>query len=264
MFRRCLFFRSLPPAFLVLFLLPPLADAEFSLSGYLGASITQDNDVKAKDNTVGLFTPLNITLASPSFDTSLTGGGKLGYWFGFFPNLGIEADVYHFSPDIGQQTRNISGTVAGTLVIPLGTMVTLGTLNPAIGVNVDRFDIGVTSLGFHLVGRLRLLQDNNFPNGRLQPYAGAGPAIFFADMRIRPFLNQSDSDTSVGVHALAGLKFFLHKNLSVFAEYKFSHFSPEFSFSAPTFGITARTTKVSTDIDSHHVYGGLAVHFDLF
>lgn len=254
-------FRSLPVALSLLLFFAPIAGAEFYLSGYLGASITQDNDLKLRDNTIFLLTGtpvFDFTLQNVSFDTSFMGGGKVGYWLGPLPNLGIEVDAYHYSPDIGRQTVNLTGTVIGIPIPP--TPTTLGSTNPVAG-NVSRATIGVTAVGFHLVGRLRLSQSGDFPNGRFQPYLGVGPGIFFSDARLKPFTNQSDSDTSVGVQALGGLKFFFNKNVSIFGEYKFSHFSPEFK--VDSFGIGTKSTRVSTDVTSHHLYGGVAFHFDL-
>ncbi len=259
-------FGALLGALLLTLLLAPVARAEFYLSGYLGASITQSNDVKFKDDSVippFPFTLFDLTLRNVGFDTSLMGGGKVGYWIGPLPNLGIEADVYHFSADVGNQSVTATGRPMFTLPVGLGFRPAMFAFGP-----VDRADIAVTALGFHVVGRLRLSQSSAFPNGRFQPYLGAGPGIFFSNVRLKPFTNQSDSDTSVGVQALGGLKFFFHKNFSVFAEYKFSHFNLDTKFAtnfATAFsGTSRRSTTFSTDLNTHHVYGGAAVHFDLF
>ena len=237
--------------------LAPVARAEFYFAGYLGASFTQSSDVEISDNTTRFFTfgtfstqvsPFSLTLKDVGRETSLMGGGKLGYWFDGFPNLGIEADGYHFSPDSERNNVPITGNIAG-VPVPAGTTVSLGANRASIAV-----------LGFHLVGRLRFLQSSELPNGRLQPYLGVGPAIFFADVST---FGAAHRDTTVGVQALAGLKVFLSRRVSLFGEYKFSHVSPELDF-FPTITSPTKSTKVTVDLNSHHLYGGVALHFDLF
>lgn len=249
------FVRSLPMVAALLFLTAPTASAEFYVSGYLGASVTQDSDVKDRDHMTSGFPAFSLRFRDVSFDTSVTGGGKVGYWLGPLPNLGIEAEAYHFSPDIGRQTVTVAQNFFGGPIGP-GTRVTLGTGG------FDRASIGVTGLGIHLVGRLRFLQDTAFPKGRLQPYAGVGPGIFFTSVRLKPFTNRSESDADVGIQALGGLKYFFHKNVSAFAEYKFSHFGLDVDFA--TAGIGGGTAKLTTGVTTHHVSGGIAVHFDMF
>ncbi len=238
------------------------ARAEFYFAGYLGASFTQSSDVESIDNTTRFFTittppfgtfstqvsPFSRTLKDVGRETSLMGGGKLGYWLDPFPNLGIEADAYHFSPDSERNNVPITGNTAG-VPIPAGTTVSLGANRASIAV-----------LGFHLMGRLRFLQSSELPNGRLQPYLGVGPGIFFADVST---FGVAHRDTTVGVQALAGLKVFLSRRVSLFGEYKFSHFTPELEF-FPTLTSRTKSTKVTVDLNSHHLYGGVALHFDLF
>ena len=84
------------------------------------------------------------------------------------------------------------------------------------------------------MGRYPLLQGPDFPRGRLQPYIGAGPALFVTsieDTRPKSDPNSlgSKSLTFGGFHLLAGVKFFLLKQLSLFAEYKFTHFTADLS-----------------------------------
>ncbi len=254
--------RCLPLVLLLLLLGSPLAHAELYIAGYLGGSVTQSNDLKYKDNIT--FGPggLNATVHTVDFSSSLMGGGKVGYWFGSIPYLGFEVEGYHFNPDINQQTKTVTGTFRGA-PIPAGAQVTLGVAAQGLaGFPPDRAAISVTGLGFHLLGRLRFYQDNTFPNGRLQPYLGVGPALFFSEVRLKPVTNQSDESADVGVQGVLGTRFLVHPGFSAFAEYKFSHFTTETSF-AP-FGTGTRSTRISMDLNSHHIYGGVAVHFDLF
>jgi hypothetical protein len=231
--------------------------AELYLSGYLGASITEDHDVRLQDDRGAGPGGLRLRIKDVDFEASLLGGGKVGYWLGVFPYVGIEADAYHYTPEIVQQTLPATGTRGG-VPVPPGSTVGLGQAPTGL----DRATIGVTGLGFHLLGRLRLFQSTTFPNGRFQPYAGAGPGIFFSRFRFKPFSNQATTTTDVGVQALWGGKFFVHRNVAVFAEYKFSHFRPDVRYDSFLIGV--RSTTLSTALSTHHLAGGIAVHFDLF
>ncbi len=87
----------------------------------------------------------------------------------------------------------------------------------------------------------------------LQLYAGAGPGIFFAETSNQ--FGRSTDNGRVGLNALAGVKYFLNRNLAVYAEYKFNY--AQFDFSQAQ-GSTAGLTG---DYMASHVVGGLAMHF---
>jgi opacity protein-like surface antigen len=87
----------------------------------------------------------------------------------------------------------------------------------------------------------------------LQLYAGAGPGIFFAETSNQ--FGRSTDNGRVGLNALAGAKYFMNRNLAVFAEYKFNY--AHFNF-AEAQGSTA---GYSGNYTASHVIGGLALHF---
>ncbi|HEY3197847.1 MAG TPA: outer membrane beta-barrel protein [Nitrospirales bacterium] len=129
--------------------------------------------------------------ASPlALKSSLLYGIKLGV----FPWrwVGMEVEAFHSTPHTKQQTAiirqagtSISGTVAG-------------------------IDQRVTVLAFNAIVR--------YPGRILQPYIGIGPALFFA--RVKDSTG-SDSDTTVGFNAQAGLNVRLGQRFGVFGEYKY-------------------------------------------
>jgi opacity protein-like surface antigen len=108
--------------------------------------------------------------------------------------------------------------------------------------------------------RLPLVKSADFPNGRLQPYASVGPAIFISKAEdttnFAPPANQSDTDTSVGFKVGAGVTFLFTKNIGIFGEYRYTHFSPEFEFT--TAGVKSKT---ETDINTHHLLVGASFRF---
>jgi hypothetical protein len=91
----------------------------------------------------------------------------------------------------------------------------------------------------------------------LQVYAGAGPAIFFANTS-NQFASSSENG-EVGINALAGVKYFVHRNVSIFGEYKFNYASFDFAqYGTPA--SVGGTGGISGNYKAHFV-GGLAVHF---
>jgi opacity protein-like surface antigen len=114
-------------------------------------------------------------------------------------------------------------------------------------------------IGFDALLRAPLLKSPEFPNGRLQPYLRVGPALFVANandsFNFDPS-NQSDSDTSVGFKLGTGVAWLFTKNIGVFGEYRYLHFTPEF-----TFRDDGTTANVSTSINTHSLLVGVTFRF---
>ena len=132
-----------------------------------------------------------VTARDVERDTAAVVGGKLGYWFDAFPYVGAELDASHHDPDAPAQTVSFSidGQAAGTG-------------------KIGRIDLSVTSVALNVLAR--------WPRHRVQPYIGAGPAVFFTRLKdtgkggasiVIPS-GQDDSDTKVGVQVVAGVRFF--------------------------------------------------------
>jgi hypothetical protein len=147
-----------------------------------------------------------------SYDTSFTAGGRVGYWFGTPGWLGVAIDASFFKP------------ATDITVIPVSALLML---------------------------RVPLLKDDNFPHGRLQPYIGAGPGVFFSKARA-----PLDDSVDLGADVRGGLAFLITRNISVFAEYRFTHVRPEFGFDF--FGLNA---KSETTFDTHHAVAGVGFRF---
>jgi hypothetical protein len=91
------------------------------------------------------------------------------------------------------------------------------------------FDSRVTGLSFDLIGRLPLMVSNNFPNGQLQPYLTIGPGVYFSHIEISPSpgFGSRDSDSSAGIKVAAGSTWMFTRNIGLFGEYRFSHFTAD-------------------------------------
>ena len=188
------------------------------------------------------------TFQNIKFDTSGTVGGRIGYWFdevGSLGAFGVGLDVFHFRANADQQTVPV--TVAGFS----GT----GTIQP--------INLSIVGIGFDLLRfRLHLDKSDEFQNGRVEPYFSVGPALFItniSDTTNYSPANQSASNTALGVKVGAGLNFHVTKALSLFGEYRFTHFNAEGTFQDTTPPASQETLK--TDLNTHHLVGGIAFHF---
>jgi hypothetical protein len=87
----------------------------------------------------------------------------------------------------------------------------------------------------------------------LQVYAGAGPAIFFAETSNQ--FGRSTDNLEVGLNALAGMRYFVYRNVALFGEYKFNYAGFDFT------QIQGATSGIQGNYKASHFVGGLAVHF---
>ncbi len=208
------------------------ASAEWYVSGYAGLAIPIDQDV---DVTVSIPGASGTgTLKDVDLDTSAVFGGKVGYFFEDWPYFGLEVEAYHFSPDASSQTVLLSG-------IP-------------VSINGD---VAVTGIAVNAILRGMTGKSDAFPEGRFHGYIGVGPGLFISNLEIPTTPSLDDTSTVVGGQVLAGVKFFVIENLSLFGEYKFVFMDEfEFEFSAP--GVT---TTFKSGITTNLIYGGIAYHF---
>jgi len=209
-----------------------LVNAEWYADIYGGGAFT------TRHNTKTALPGFTVTAHDVKFDTSGTVGGRTGVWLDRIPWLGMGVDVFHFQPTIGGgQTLEI--TAPG-----LSTTATTQTI-----------DVSVLGLGFDVLRlRLPLLQGEDYPQGRLQPYLTAGPALFWTRLKdttnLPPPANQSDTDMSVGVKVGVGASYQLTHLIGLFGEYRFTHFQAQHDFAGPV--------QLSETFNTHHLIAGLS------
>jgi len=151
------------------------------------------------------------------FDDSVTGGIRAGYWFDSLPWLGLAADVSYFGPD----PEIISG--ADIEVIPLSPL---------------------------LMGRVPIATSEEYPHGRIQPFIGVGPGVFISLVDLGP--GADDESVDVGFDLHAGLNFQVTPVVSIFGEYRFTHFESD---------VDVQGFDIETELDTHHIAGGIGFHF---
>jgi hypothetical protein len=173
-------------------------------------------------------------------------GGRAGYWTEY---VGLGLDVFHFQPDIG--SHNFTGSDPSGVIFGFPVTVT----------GSGRVDINVTAITLDFLFRLPLLTSEAFPNGRLQPYLTVGPGLFITEVKAeiegefngQPFSgSRNETDTSFGVQAGVGVAFSVHRNVALFGEYRFTHFSPD---------VEVGGIKIETNLNTHHLIGGISFRF---
>jgi hypothetical protein len=201
------------------------------------------------------------TLAGQAFDSfdlanSVIYGMKIGYFHpGRLNWLGLEVEGFNTTPHLQQQT-NVPGTYLRVSTLAFNVIA-----RKRLGCRADErdsYDRTRRTTTHDKDGRPYYDEDERTPteeNARcpLQVYAGVGPAIFFAETSNQ--FGRSGDNGEVGVNALAGLKYFVHRNISVFGEYKFNYAGFDFS------QLQGTTAGVQGNYKASHFVGGLAIHF---
>jgi len=170
----------------------------------------------------------NLNLA-----TSPLYGAKVGYFLPRLNWLGFEGEYFYTNPHIEQQPFSVT-TPSGQTFNRIGEKPRAHTSMSVAALNV-------------IV---------RYPGKRFQPYIGIGPAMYWASISGSEIIllngkPLSASDSSLGFNALVGSRFFLTKQLAIFAEYKYNKASFTFEGNA----------QFKADYSANNIVAGLSVHF---
>jgi len=214
----------------------PVAHAETYLSAQFGVTLPSvvGNGLSDADLT-GAFNP-GSTISDQSLTSSILYGAKIGHYFRSVPWFGIEAEIYNTTPHIKQQSITFSGPSG-----PVGTLEF-----PGVNFRV------LTVAPFNLTLR--------YHKSRLQPYVAVGPGIFFARIK-DPALtsDNTQSSTSLGLNAQAGVRYYITRHLTLFGEGKFNYTRFKFDQTPP--GATFNMFGFNATYEMFHAAFGLSVHF---
>jgi hypothetical protein len=212
---------------LSLVLIPHTADAEFFIDAYAGGAFTRESDAS--------FSILNtVTNVGIDTDDAFIVGGRLGYWLGFFPWLGLALDVSYFemegdppsSLDDGQLPTFDNLGKANFEILPISALVML---------RLPR-----------LVNPIALLTG-------LIPYAAIGPSVFLTQVDFEGF---EEFGAALGLDVRVGLRWEFLPIFGVFAEYRYTRVKDDFQDAL-------RDSPASLDVEftTHHVLGGISLRF---
>ena len=156
-------------------------------------------------------------LVAPDFDlkNSVSAGGKIGV-FPFHGALGLELDAFYSSPHV----KNLD--------------------------EIPGIHLAVTNIGMNVMLR--------YPGKTFQPYVGIGPAILVARLS-NSATTQEDTDVAVGLNIPVGIRAFVHPNVALFTEYKYTEAKLGFNGAFGAFGGFASTYR------AHQLFLGVSYHF---
>jgi opacity protein-like surface antigen len=201
------------------------ARAEWYVGGDIGGVFPN-----SLSNIEGTGTALGLPAAGTRFNDLKTSAGtsiglKVGHYFPSIPWLGVEGNLQASFFKIKGQVFN--GTGPALIVTSATTEGTARVYAPSLNLMV------------------------RYPGERFQPYAGVGPALAI----IKTFDDGSTS-ANVGLNLMAGMRFFLKHDLSLFTEYQYlrTTFESDQALSS--------TLGVKGDYSASHLLVGLAWHFE--
>jgi opacity protein-like surface antigen len=192
--------------------------------------------------------PSGSTVSDQSLKTSFMLGGKIGHYLSRARWFGFEAEIFYSTPHIKQQDITLRSDAPLTFT-PSGG-------GPSTVLPNELTSVGVPGAHFSVwtIAPLNLMF--RYPGNRLQPYIGIGPGIFIATIK-DPSVTQGDNSQSsmkLGLNSLIGVRYFLTRHVSAFAEGKYNYVRFNFEENPNFFGFNATYTPVN-------VAFGVSYHF---
>lgn len=225
-------------------LVPSATYAESYVSGQFGATfpgnglsngdLTSTSAPYQNGATSGTINfPNGTTISDQSLKTSFMLGGKIGHYLSKARWFGFEAEMFYSTPHIKQQNITLRSGTPFTFTPSSG--------GPSQPLGNELTSVGVPGVNFSVLTIAPLNLMFRYPGNRLQPYIGIGPGIFIARIK-DPSVTQGDnsqSSTKLGLNTLIGVRYFLTRHVSAFAEGKYNYVRFDFEENPNFFGFKA-------------------------
>ena len=226
------------------------ASAETRISLYLGAARTRSSDVSINQpSTASSATFGGVSWKDASFEAPPYYGLRVDHFLAARPNWGVGLEFNHYKvyAEVDRQVP-VSGTWLG---VPINTVAPLSQ-------RVQNFSIshGVNFVGVSALYRWMHDHSERFPEGRLQPYLGAGPMYFILhpENTINNLANNEKyQESGLGMQLLGGLHYGLTARAGIFVELKFTRGKAKVD--------TAGAGRAETDLNTYHGALGLSWRF---
>jgi hypothetical protein len=211
---------------------PLLATAETFVDLHAGLSLGADEGLTT-------IVPGVKKTEEADLSNSFTIGYRIGYWFESLEWAGIALEVSHFKHDIRQQ-------------------------------NIDKGHLRVTPVSGLLMFRIPLLKRDIYPKGEYLFYGGIGPGIFLTSIKyevtdseildklVTRTLECSERSVDIGLDIRGGIAKMVRENISVFCEYRYTKFDPDFEEE----DMPGNKLKIETELGTHHVSIGFSYHYN--
>ncbi|KQU48281.1 hypothetical protein ASG67_13300 [Sphingomonas sp. Leaf339] len=180
-------------------------------------------------------------------------GVRLGHWFG---NIGLALDASTLDPDVKRQTIRATANLRFDESV-FGEQITIDP-GRSVAVDIPRITVPTTATVAALaMVRMPIGAAAGRPQGRIAPYAFAGPVYLVTD---------SDISGDWGLRAGGGVKLPLTRNLAVFGEYRYTRVAADAvagRIGGEVMGVTGSTGDIRVDLNvrNHSAIGGLSFSF---
>ena len=241
-------------------LFAPQAYAESYVAGQFGVTMPSIGNGLSNGDLTSTSAPFNgppfgtvnfpsgTTVDGQSLKSSLLLGAKIGHYFSRARWFGLEAEMFYTTPHIKQQDITLRSGTPFTFT-PSGG-------GPSTSLGNELTSVGIQGVNFHVLTIAPLNFLFRYPGNRLQPYIGVGPGIFIARIK-DPSITQGDnsqSSTKFGLNSFIGIRYYLTRHVSAFAEGKYNLVRFNFSENPNFFGFDATYTPISVAV-------GINYHF---
>ncbi len=201
----------------VLLLTPMAGKAEMYVGLYLGGNFAADstpwwNAARVSPTKIApLIEPRTFWIHGVQPDPAFVIGGKIGYWFSRegFLSYNYPEWMKYFGFEIQLDYHDFSWGSQDVIISPI---------NQPFTIENDGYMI---TLGFLFMGRYGFLPDQKVPFGRLQPYIGVGPGVFFTRTSLNIGRDFKSTEGDLGLIVETGLRYMLYKQVSVHAAFRY-------------------------------------------
>ena len=183
---------------------------------YFGGAIPGDGDQHIRSSAFGVVA--QSTEKNVNYDTSITLGFRLGYWFKSRLWLGTAMDVSYFQVDSDRKDITVY-PVSGLLLLRMPNY----RFQPYIGIGPAFF-----------ISKMRFSVD-------LNPLSSGDTGYF------------EDTSCDLGLDTRAGFAMDIDNNTAIFAEYRLTRYSPKY-----TDCISNVMVDLDMDTHTHHVFIGIS------
>jgi opacity protein-like surface antigen len=216
----------------------------FYIGGFVGGAFFPGQSWEFEGGSGGAFSlPHDVTSDNVNYKPSVTAGLKLGYFFHKLPNFGVEGEFNYSRATIREQTLSISPALPASSILS-GTRVTLPNQT-----------MNVVTLALHFIGRVGFVKTEEVPFGVVQPYVGIGPGFVV-------IYGENDAAKNFSLEGIAGVRFMLQRNFSLFVEYNISQqWEVELEQQVIRQGNLEQRGVATFDFQKQHIVAGLCFHF---